>query len=224
MARGPLDCRLEIAMTVRRLLLPLLAVAAVVLAACTGDTSTSPAPTGSTSTDGTSEPTAPPSEIDPLVPYSPSPTPFTELTSGYLPETLTLPTDDDGKLYVTPESTAMTVVYVEGHRSVSFWMTLENPGETAWTGVPAVNAKLTDEASLMFLAIPNPTDTDLHPNPERYGFSNRDLHKEVTIGPGETLKGVIVFRPTGGNRPVVFAISLNSGETWAEWQTNLGPF
>jgi len=223
MAGGPLDCRLETAMIVRRLL-PSLVAAAFVLASCTGDSSTSPAPTGSTGTDGTGEPTASPTGIDPLTPYSPSPTPFTERTSGYLPETLTLPTAAGGKLYVTPESTAMTVEFVEGHRSVSFWMTLENPGDTAWTGVPGANVKLTDEAGLTFLAIPNPTDADLHPNPERYGFSNRDLHKEVTIGPGETLKGVIVFRPTGGNRPVVFAMSLDGQQTWGEWQTNLGPF
>lgn len=211
-------------MTVRRRLLPLLAAAAFALAACTGDHSSSPTPPGSATTGGIDEPTAPPGGIDPLVPYSPSPTPFTERTSGYLPETLTLPTEGGGKLYVTPESTAMTVAFVEGHRSVSFWMTIENPGDTAWTGVPAVGAKLTDEAGLTFQAIPNPTPADLHPNPEDYGFSNRDLHKQVTIGPGQTLKGVIVFRPTGGNRPVVFAMSLDGGQTWAEWQTNIGPF
>jgi hypothetical protein len=35
---------------------------------------------------------------------------------------------------------------------------------------------------------------------------------------------VIVFHPTGGNRSVTIAISLNEGGVWGEWTTSLGPF
>jgi hypothetical protein len=38
------------------------------------------------------------------------------------------------------------------------------------------------------------------------------------------VKGVLVFHPTGGNRPVTLRISADDGATWAEWTTALGVF
>ena len=43
-------------------------------------------------------------------------------------------------------------------------------------------------------------------------------------GPGGSVRGALVFRPTGGNRPITLRISLDGGTTWGEWQTNLGVF
>jgi hypothetical protein len=203
--------------------LPLLAaaVAAVALAACDrgGDE-----PTPSSSSISASETTPVSTGPDPLVPYSPSPTPFTEKTTGFAAETLTLPTSDGGKLYVTLDSTSMTTAFVDGHRSLAVWLTIENPNDKDWTGVPGRNSRLSDELGVSFLPIPNPTDADLHPDPARYGYSNRNLDAEVTIPSGGTLQGAIVFRPTGGNRPISLEMSVDDGLTFATWETNLGPF
>jgi hypothetical protein len=200
------------------------AVAAVALAACDrgGDT---PAPsTSSSSSLSATETLQPSTGPDPLVPYSPSPTPFTEKTTGFAAETLTLPTSDGGKLYVTLDSTSMTTAFVDGHRSLAVWLTIENPNDKDWTGVPGRNSRLSDELGLSFLPIPNPTDADLHPDPARYGNSNRNLDAAVTIPAGGTLQGAIVFRPTGGNRPISLEMSVDDGRTFVTWETNLGPF
>jgi hypothetical protein len=79
---------------------------------------------------------------DPSVPYSPSPTPFAEKTTGFAGETLTLPTNDGGKLYVTLDSTSMTIEFLDGHRSLAVWLTIENPTDNDWSGVPGRTAHL----------------------------------------------------------------------------------
>lgn len=199
-----------------------LAIVAVVVAltACTGGDASSGAttpPPGGTSTPATS------TGVDPLVPYSPATTPFVERTTGFIPDTLTLPLERGGVLYVTPVTTTMTVDYVDGARSLAVYVTLENPGDAPWTGRVGANAQITDEAGATFSAVP-PRPGDLHPHPEQYGGSNRTLVRAVTVPPGGTLQGALVFRPTGGNRPITLRISLDGATTWGEWQTNLGVF
>ena len=201
-----------------RSLLPLVVIA---LVACTGGStttspSTSPAPASS---DGS--PT--PSGVDPLVPYSPATTPFAERTSGFIPDTLTLPTSDGGKLYVTPVTTTMTVAYVHGTRALAVYLTLENPGDAAWHGMVGADAEITDLTGATFPAVP-PAPGDVHPDPARYGGVDRSLQKPVRVAPGAKVKGVLVFHPTGGNRPITLRISLDGGTTWGEWATNLGVF
>jgi hypothetical protein len=193
--------------------LSLVASVAFVLVGCTS-TDTPPGSTTATSAQ---------SGVDQLVPYSPSPTPFTERTSGFVPDTLTAASTDGGKLYLTPVTTAMTTEFVKGARSLSVFLTLENPGDAAWSGTIGADAEITDLNGASFPSVP-PTRGDLHPDPERYGGSNRDLDKPVTITPGGSMKGVLVFHPTGGNRPITLRISVDDGTTWVEWATNLGVF
>ena len=201
-----------------RTLLPLVVLA---LVACTGGSaSTSPVasspstpPTGSVSASG----------VDPLVPYSPSPTPFEERTSGFVPDTLTAPTDDGGKLYLTPVTTTMTTVYAHDTRALAVYLTVQNPGGRAWSGTIGAHAQITDESGAVFPA-EEPAEGDLHPDPARYGGANRNLLEPVRIAAGAKVKGALVFHPTGGNRPITLRISVDGGATWVEWTTNLGVF
>jgi hypothetical protein len=190
-----------------------LLVGAVAFAACTGS-----------SGDGapTSEPTpASASGVDPLQPYSPPATPFAERQAGFVPDTLTLPTSDGGKLYVTPVTTTMTTTFEHGTRAFAVYLTVENPGDEKWQGSLGADAEVRDLTDAVFPA-ERPGPGDEHPHPGTYGGVNRDLLRTVTVPPGGTVKGVLVFHPTGGNRPVTLRISLDDGTTWAEWTTALG--
>lgn len=189
-----------------------------VLAACTGDspTTASVTPSGSASTPS-------PTGVDPLVPYSPSPTPFVERTTGFIPDTFTLPTADGGKLYLTPVTTTMTTAYVRETRAFVVYLDVENPGDASWTGVVGAHAQVTDLSGAVFEAEP-PSPGDLHPDPQRYGGSNRNLLKPITVKAGGTVSGALVFHVTGGNRPITLRISVDGGTTWGEWATNLGVF
>jgi hypothetical protein len=201
----------DVRMRIARLLLPILLLP--VLAACTGDSATT----------SPGVPTPAPSGVDPLVPYSPAPTPFVERTTGFIPDTLTLPTADGGKLFVTPVTTTMTTTYVHDTRALAVYLEMENPGDAAWTGTVGTDAQVTDLTGAVFAAVP-PAPGDLHPDPQRYGGSNRSLLKPVTVQPGTTASGALVFHVTGGNRPITLRISLDGGATWGEWATNLGVF
>jgi hypothetical protein len=218
MARRRVDSRAS--MTARRTILALVAASAL-LAACTTSASTSSVTTsgGSSSTDSpiTSVP-------DPLVPFSPSPTPFVERTNGFLREAITLPTADGAAIRVTMESTAVKMAFTpENTRSLSVWLSIENAGDQPWTGTPGADVKIEDQNEGVWTAVA-PTPADVHPDPERYGFSNRDLHRQVTVDPGKTVQGVLVFRPAGGNRAMTLSISFDGGSTWGSWVMNLGPF
>jgi len=202
-----------------RTLLPLVVV---VLVACTGDT-TSVAPSLSPTTSAAVATPATPSGVDPLVPYSPPTTPFAERTTGYIPDTLTLPTSDGRKLYVTPVTTTMTTTFVQGTRALAVYLTVEDPGDKAWTGTIGSDAQIADLTGAVFPA-QAPAPGDLHPDPATYGGANRSLLKPLHLAPGATVKGVLVFHPTGGNRPVTLRISLDGGATWGEWTTALGVF
>jgi hypothetical protein len=203
-----------------RRLVPTLAVAALVLAACTADAKGA---ASSSSTPLTSRTNAS-GEPDPHVPYSPPPRPDDPVTEGYAGDTLTLPTADDGTLRVTLVSTALDTRFVDERRAFDVWLTLENPGDTEWSGVPAGSITITDAAGAVFRPVVAPTAKDLHPDPERYGGSNLDLDRPRTIGAGRSLDGVAVFRIPGGFRPITIAISFDAGATWGTWETSFGPY
>jgi hypothetical protein len=190
-------------------------VVAVALAACTGGTSTD----ASTPTPVSTSPGA--SAVDPLEPYSPAATPFAERQSGFIPDTLTLPTTHGGKLYVTPVTTTMTTAYVHATRALAVYLTIENPSDANWHGVVGADAQLKDATGATFRA-ERPAPGDEHPHPDVYGGVNRDLLKPVAVPADGSVKGVLVFHPTGGNRPMTLRISLDGGQTWGEWTTNLG--
>jgi hypothetical protein len=200
-----------------RTLVPL---AAIALVACTGGsaTGTSLAPTTTPSQGSSSA-----SGVDPLVPYSPPTTPFEERTSGFVPDTLTAPTDGGGKLYLTPVTTTMTTAYVHETRALAVYLTIENPGDHAWSGTVGTHAQITDLTGGVFPA-EQPAKGDLHPDPSQYGGENRSLLRPVKVPAGQNVKGVLVFHPTGGNRPITLRISVDGGSTWVEWATNLGVF
>jgi len=198
-----------------RSLLPCLAL--LVAAACTGDTT--PPPSAAVTT-------VPPSatgSVDPLVPYSPSPTPFTERTSGFIPDTLTLPTSDGAKLAVTPVTTTMTLTFAHETRAFVVYIDVRDMSGADWSGIVGTNAQVTDATGGVFPAEP-PATGDLHPDPKQYGGSNRNLLHRVTVRRHHTVSGALVFHVTGGNRAITLRLSLDGGQTWGEWMTNLGTF
>lgn len=194
-------------------ILPFLLVVAAV--ACTRSTSTTAVP-----------PTPPPpaaSGVDPLVPYSPAPTPDGTATTGFVPDTLTAPTSAGGSLELTPVTTTMTTAYVHGSRALTVYLTATNRGSDRWRGTIGANAQVTDLDGAVFRST-RPAPGDLHPVPARYGGSNRSFQRPVSIARGGSVKGALVFHVSGGNRPITVRISLDGGTTWVQWATNLGVF
>jgi hypothetical protein len=188
----------------------------VATVACTGATTTNAAPPAST-------PTPSPSGVDPLVPYSPPPTPATASTSGFVPDVLTASTEGGGSVQLTPVTTTMTTTYVDETRALTVYLTAANPGDDRWRGTIGADAEVTDLSGGVFPAT-RPAPGDLHPSPGRYGGSNRSFLRPVSIPAGGSVKGALVFHVTGGNRPITLRISLDGGTTWVEWATNLGVF
>jgi hypothetical protein len=184
--------------------------------ACTGATTTTAAPP-------TSAPTPSPSGVDPLVPYSPPPTPEAARTSGFVPDMLTATTQGGGSVQLTPVTTTMTTSYVHETRALTVYLTAANPGDDRWSGTIGADAEVTDLSGGVFPAT-RPATGDLHPSPARYGGSNRSFLRPVSIAAGGSVKGALVFHVTGGNRPITLRISLDGGTTWVEWATNLGVF
>jgi len=181
--------------------------------------SASPAPTPAADPDA--EPGSQAIGQDPLVTWSPQPMPVGDRSEGWLRETLAVTTAEGGRLHVTPVSTSMTLEFVDGARSLAIWLEIENVGDDAWSGSLGAAATLTDEFGTTFSPIATPTPADLHPNPDRYGYSNRNLVPPITIPTGQTVGGAIVFRPTGGNRPLRLQLTLD-GERRTSWVVNLG--
>jgi hypothetical protein len=210
----------------RRRLVAMSAVLALsfALVACDPTTETTPTPSESNEPTGSDTGTAAPGGPDPNIPYSPRPSELVPRTTGFVTETLTLPVTEDTRLLVTVDSTAIKREYVGSYRAMSVWVTYENPGDEPWSGVPAEDATISDEAGSVFEPIPDPPASDLHPDPARYDASNRDLTEPTTIGPGKRIRGVIVFHPTGGNRFITISISMDGGNVWGEWDTTMGPF
>jgi len=188
----------------------------LLVAACTGATTTSTAAS-------TMVPPSSASGVDPLVPYSPSPTPHATSTSGFIPDTLTAPTGDGGSIQLTPVTTSMTTTYVHEARALTVYLTATNPGKDGWRGAIGTDAEVTDLNGASFPAT-RPAPGDLHPDPRQYGGSDRSYQRPVSVPAGASVRGALVFHVTGGNRPITLRISLDGGTTWVEWATNLGTF
>jgi hypothetical protein len=103
------------------------------------------------------------------------------------------------------------------------YLTATNPGHERWRGTIGDDAEITDLVGAVFPAT-HPAKGDLHPDPAQYGGSNRSFLQPVSLAPGASAKGELVFHVTGGNRPITLRISLDGGTTWVEWATNLGVF
>lgn len=200
------------------------AVAVLAIAACTGDATTET----STITRTTAAPTAgvenPAGLPDPLIPYSPSPRPLEPRTDGFAGSTLTLPTKDGGTLLVTLDSSALRQEWIDDLRSFSVWFTVENAGEQAWRGTPGAVMTITDVNEQIYEPVTDVVPTDLHPTPETYDASNDLLTEPVTIGPGESIQGAVVFRMPGGFRPITVRMSVDGGTTSGAWATSFGPY
>jgi hypothetical protein len=136
---------------------------------------------------------------------------------------LTAPTTGGGVVQLTPVTTTMTLGYVDEVRSLTVYLTATNPGQDRWRGTIGDDAEVTDLAGAVFPATAA-TRGEMHPDPARYGGSNRSFQKPVSLAPGASAKGALVFHVTGGNRPITLRISLDGGTTWVEWATNLGVF
>jgi hypothetical protein len=186
-------------------------------AACTGATTTT------TAAPPTSAPGPTPTGVDPLIPYSPSPTPHAAATTGFIPDPLTATTDGGGSIRLTPVTTTMTTAYVHGTRALTVYLTATNPGDERWRGTIGADAEVTDLTGAVFPDT-KPAAGDLHPDPSRYGGSNRSFRRPISVAGGGSVKGELVFHVTGGNRPITLRISLDSRTTWVEWSTNLGVF
>jgi hypothetical protein len=117
----------------------------------------------------------------------------------------------------------MTTAYVHGTRTLTVYLTVANPGADRWRGTIGGDAEVTDLTGAVFPDT-KPAPGDLHPDPGRYGGSNRSLQRPVSLAGGASIKGALVFHLTGGNRPITLRISLDGGTTWVQWATNLGTF
>ena len=204
---------------------PAAVAAALLLVACepTGGNDATPRPTASAAPEVTETPSPTVIGPDPLVTWSPQPQPVSERNEGWLGEPLLVTAPGDVRLVVTPVSTSMTLDYVEGARSLAIWIQVENAGDATWRGVLGANARLTDEFANVYPPVVSPTIRDVHPNPDRYGYSNRNLMRPISVAPGERRQGVLVFRPTLGNRAATLAVTLDDERT-TSWVVNIGQF
>jgi hypothetical protein len=204
---------------------PAAVAAALLLVACepTGGTDATPTAAASPAPPPSASPSPAVVGSDPLVTWSPQAQAVGERSEGWLGEPLLVTASGDVRLVVTPVSTSMTLEYVNGARSLAIWIEVENAGDASWRGVLGANARLTDEFGNVYVPIASPTSRDVHPNPDRYGYSNRNLMRPIGLAPGERRQGVLVFRPTLGNRPATLTITLDDERT-TSWVVNIGQF
>ena len=194
--------------------------AALVLVACDPETR-EPAPTAPRSPEPATAATPTVTGQDPMVTWSPPPKAVGERSEGWLRETLLVTAPGGVRLHVRPVSTSMTLEYVDGTRSLAIWIDIENVGDVDWSGVFGADASLSDDIGNTFGPIASPEPRDLHPDPDRYGSSNRNLMRSVSVPAGDVVEGVLVFRPTLGNRPATLAVSLGDDRT-TSWIVNIG--
>jgi hypothetical protein len=208
-------------MSAARLAIVLAAV--LVLAACDGDGSSSATETSAPATDATVAPTA---AATPYLVYSPPPPPSGPITTGYLGSTLTLDVGGGRHLELTFHSTAMSAVAATENvpRQFSVWLTVENPSDSPWRGDLGPLAHVDDDIGGNVPVDPSPAPGDYSTAATRLGFSNRNLAKPISIQPGGSLKGVLLFQMYGGNRVVFITIDSPSGADPIAWETNFGVF
>ena len=53
--------------------------------------------------------------------------------------------------------------------------------------------------------------------------AERRQEEPVTIEPGESIQGVLLFITGGGNRPVTVSVTFDDGATLGSWATSMGP-
>jgi hypothetical protein len=171
---------------------------------------------------GSTRDSAPSAEIEeptpPVLSVSASPS-IVATSTGWLGQELTLDAGDT-TLRVTAESTSLSYLDpVALPRSFSVFITIKNTGDEPYHGAPGSSAVIVDEFDARFEVDPSPEADMLHPDPERYGYSNLNLAAPVTIPPGGSVQGVIVFHTTGGYREITINLPIPGGDTGA-WVTN----
>lgn len=196
-------------------------------AACDGDAA--PVVTGSATAVGSpdsADTISPSSSSPPYLVYSPPPPPDGPITTGYLGETLTLDVGDGQALRLTFHSTAMNAVAatVDAPRHFSVWLTVENPSDAPWRGNLGPLAHVVDDLGGDVVADPSPGPGDLSAAAAHLGYSNHSLAKTISIPPGGSVDGVLLFQMYGGNRVVSITIDSPSGGTPIAWETNFGVF
>lgn len=205
--------------------LPTAALAAVIalsLAACDGNGSSSASETGAAATGASASTGA----AGPYLVYSPPPPPSGPITTGYLGQTLTLDVGGDQRLELTFHSTAMSAVAAVENvpRRFSVWLTVENPTDAPWRGNLGPLAHVDDDLGGSVAADPSPAPGDFSTAADRLGFSNKNLAKPISIPPGGSVDGVILFQMYGGNRVVHITIDSPAGGDPIVWETNFGVF
>jgi len=197
--------------------------AVLILAACDGDGSSSATETGPPATDASAVPTA---AATPYLVYSPPPPPSGPITTGYLGQTLTLDAGDGQDLTLTFHSAAMSAVAATENvpRQFSVWLTVENPSDSPWRGDLGPLAHVDDDIGGNVPADPSPAPGDYSKAAARLGFSNRNLAKTISIPPGGSVDGVLLFQMYGGNRVVHITIDSPAGAGPIIWETNFGVF
>jgi hypothetical protein len=213
-------------LSLRTLLVLCAAAVGLAVAACDGNGSASTSATGSTSAT-TSGSTPPPTEAaTPYLVYSPPPPPSGPITTGYVGSTLTLDVGSGQRLRLTFHSTAMSAVAaIENQpRQFSVWLTVENPGDSAWRGQLGPLAHVDDDIGGSVAVDPAPASGDYSTAAKRLGYSNRNLAKPISIAPRASVDGVLLFQMYGGNRVVYITIDSPSGGDPIVWETNFGVF
>jgi len=200
--------------------LPIAIALALAVAACDGnggsssETDTPPAPSTDTPTPA------------PYAVYTPPPPPSEPITTGYLGQTLTLDVGGGQHLRLTFHSTAMNAVAATENvpRQFSVWLTVENPTDSPWRGNLGPLAHVDDDIGGDVGADPSPAPGDFSTAATRLGYSNRNLAKAVSIPPGSSVDGVLLFQMYGGNRLVHITIDAPAGGDPIVWETNFGVF
>lgn len=203
--------------------LVLAVVFVVAVAACESGGSV-PASTDASSTSqpqpASPDPSASPSFAPVYEPPAPSGEPITE---GYVGQTLTL--DVAGSpLRVTFQSTALDSVAAipDQPRTFSVWVAVENAGNEPWTGSLGSGTLITDEFAGAVAPLASPTSFSAAA--ERLGYRNRNLAAELSVEPGATIQGVLVFELYGGNRDVELVIEPSGSAGPVVWLTKFGIF
>lgn len=117
------------------------------------------------------------------------------------------------ELEVTLSSTAVPPDPAEsGNELVEIFLTLENTGDVAYSGNPSEGATLYSTPS--GAAEPVVGEAGIT---GPFGEQVTDLNAEITLEPGESIDGFIVFEIPPGEEHTFFDIVLEGGSETAEW-------
>jgi hypothetical protein len=189
---------------------------AVAAAGCTGGSGPDPEPPPG---NGAAHPTGDPTPA-PRYTFTPTPAPPRDAPAP-LDQPVELGTGGDD-LVVTLTGTAFDPEFVTPERTFWMYLSIENRGKEPWRSRPAT-AVLRDELGGRFRADPRPTPAELVSDARSFGFRDADLSRPISVRPGETLEGVLLFHVPGAPREVVLDADLGLGVR-AEFVTNFGLF